>query len=162
MYNESSHTVHALRGPRLALPCVRRMPPTITDSGMVTVDEKRTSAASTAWHRVPYGAHIVQREPVWWRSAAYFCWDGEKQTAPAGMREPAFRVRASSAIWTADSLNPTRLSAKYHPTALADNLTVSKIYYVVMNHGFGDYMITLVPVFGQRVGGRERSDVTFH
>ena len=80
-----------------------------TDSGVVLVDEEKCIGCKYCMAACPYGVRI-QIEKTGVIEKCRFCWyEGE----PAIRRrawEPAFRVRASSAIWTTRIARSTRLS----------------------------------------------------
>ena len=77
----------------------------------------------------PYGARIVQ-EKTGVVEKCRFCWDGEKPgNPPACVGTCISGARIFGDLDDPDS-EINQAIAKYHAQPLADNLTVSKIYYV--------------------------------
>ena len=95
----------------------------ITDSGVVLVDEEKCIGCKYCMAACPYGARIVQ-EKTGVVEKCRFCWDGEKPGNP-----PACVGTCISGARIFGDLDDQAI-AKYHAQPLADNLTVSKIYYV--------------------------------
>ncbi len=102
----------------------------VTDSGVVLVDAEKCIGCKYCMAACPYSARIVQ-ESTGVVEKCRFCWETAKNRAIRRRAwGRAFRVRACSAIWTTRIARSTQAIAKYHAQPLADNLTVSKIYYV--------------------------------
>ncbi len=101
----------------------------ITDSGVVLVDEEKCIGCKYCMAACPYGARIVQ-EKTGVVEKCRFCWDGENPgNPPACVGTCISGARIFGDLDDPDS-EINQAIARYHAQPLADNLTVSKIYYV--------------------------------
>ena len=95
----------------------------------VLVDEEKCIGCKYCMAACPYGARIVQ-EKTGVVEKCRFCWDGEKPgNPPACVGTCISGARIFGDLDDPDS-EINQAIAKYHAQPLADNLTVSKIYYV--------------------------------
>ena len=113
-------------------PCVKVCPTGAsfrTEEGVVLVDEEKCIGCKYCMAACPYGARIVQ-EKTGVVEKCRFCWDGEKPgNPPACVGTCISGARIFGDLDDPDS-EINQAIAKYHAQPLADNLTVSKIYYV--------------------------------
>ena len=101
----------------------------ITDSGVVLVDEEKCIGCKYCMAACPYGVRI-QIEKTGVIEKCRFCWyEGEPGNPPACVGTCISGARIFGDLDDPDS-EINQAIAKYHAQPLADNLTVSKIYYV--------------------------------
>ena len=99
------------------------------DTGLMSIDEEKCIGCKYCMAACPYGARIVQ-EKTGVVEKCRFCWDGEKPgNPPACVGTCISGARIFGDLDDPDS-EINQAIAKYHAQPLADNLTVSKIYYV--------------------------------
>ena len=100
-----------------------------TDSGIVGVDHGRCIGCLYCMAACPYGVRI-QIEKTGVIEKCRFCWyEGEPGNPPACVGTCISGARIFGDLDDPDS-EINQAIAKYHAQPLADNLTVSKIYYV--------------------------------
>ena len=100
-----------------------------TDSGVVLVDEEKCIGCKYCMAACPYGVRI-QIEKTGVIEKCRFCWyEGEPGNPPACVGTCISCARIFGDLDDPDS-EINQAIAKYHAQPLADNLTVSKIYYV--------------------------------
>ena len=98
-------------------------------NNVVLVDKEKCIGCKYCMAACPYGARIVQ-EKTGVVEKCRFCWDGEKPgNPPACVGTCISGARIFGDLDDPDS-EINQAIAKYHAQPLADNLTVSKIYYV--------------------------------
>ena len=96
---------------------------------VVLVDEEKCIGCKYCMAACPYGARIVQ-EKTGVVEKCRFCWyEGEPGNPPACVGTCISGARIFGDLDDPDS-EINQAIAKYHAQPLADNLTVSKIYYV--------------------------------
>ena len=99
------------------------------ENNVVLVDKEKCIGCKYCMAACPYGARIVQ-EKTGVVEKCRFCWDGEKPgNPPACVGTCISGARIFGDLDDPDS-EINQAIAKYHAQPLADNLTVSKIYYV--------------------------------
>ena len=99
------------------------------EDGIVVVDKEKCIGCKYCMAACPYGVRI-QIEKTGVIEKCRFCWDGEKPgNPPACVGTCISGARIFGDLDDPDS-EINQAIAKYHAQPLADNLTVSKIYYV--------------------------------
>ena len=113
-------------------PCVHVCPTGASyrdGNNVVLIDREKCIGCKYCMAACPYGARIVQ-EKTGVVEKCRFCWDGEKPgNPPACVGTCISGARIFGDLDDPDS-EINQAIAKYHAQPLADNLTVSKIYYV--------------------------------
>ena len=114
-------------------PCVAVCPQGATtirdEDGIVVIDKEKCIGCKYCMAACPYGVRI-QIEKTGVIEKCRFCWDGEKPgNPPACVGTCISGARIFGDLDDPDS-EINQAIAKYHAQPLADNLTVSKIYYV--------------------------------
>ena len=99
------------------------------ENNVVLVDKEKCIGCKYCMAACPYGVRI-QIEKTGVIEKCRFCWDGEKPgNPPACVGTCISGARIFGDLDDPDS-EINQAIAKYHAQPLADNLTVSKIYYV--------------------------------
>ena len=101
----------------------------ITDSGVVLVDAEKCIGCKYCMAACPYDARIV-RESTGVVEKCRFCWDGQNPGNPPACVGTCISGARIFGDLDDPNIEINQAIAHYHAQPLADNLTVSKIYYV--------------------------------
>ena len=100
-----------------------------TESGVVLVDEEKCIGCKYCMAACPYGVRI-QIEKTGVIEKCRFCWDGQNPGNPPACVGTCISGARIFGDLDDPNIEINQAIAHYHAQPLADNLTVSKIYYV--------------------------------